>query len=80
MNEAGVKPLVTTLLDATGLKKTAMSIASTMLSFGVDDIAQLIAACVGIVTGIMAIRHYAVSIELSKARLAKLHEQEGETE
>lgn len=76
MNETGVKPLVISLLDATGIKKTVTSILSTIVSFGVDDIAQLIAAAVGIVTGIMAIKHYAVSIKLNKAKLAKLNAQE----
>ncbi|NOH84227.1 hypothetical protein F0249_10415 [Vibrio sp. 03-59-1] len=77
MNDTGVKAFVLSLLDATGLKKAVTSIMSTMLSFGVDDIAQLVAAAVGIVTGIMAIKHYAVSIQLNKAKLAKLNEQDG---
>ncbi|MGF1842272.1 hypothetical protein L4C39_03630 [Vibrio clamense] len=76
MNDTGVRALVLSLLDATGLKKAITSIISTMLSFGVDDIAQLVAAAVGIVTGIMAIKHYAVSIQLNKAKLAKLNEQD----
>lgn len=76
MNDTGVKAFVLSLLDATGLKKAVTSIMSTMLSFGVDDIAQLVAAAVGIVTGIMAIKHYAVSIQLNKAKLAKLNEQD----
>lgn len=76
MNDTGVRAFVLSLLDATGLKKAITSIMSTMLSFGVDDIAQLVAAAVGIVTGIMAIKHYAVSIQLNKAKLAKLNEQD----
>ncbi|MCW4444009.1 hypothetical protein OHV10_06925 [Vibrio splendidus] len=76
MNDTGVKAFLLSMLDATGLKKAVTSIMSTMLSFGVDDIAQLVAAAVGIVTGIMAIKHYAVSIQLNKAKLAKLNEQD----
>lgn len=76
MNDIGIKALIISFLDAAGLKKIATSISATILSFGVNDIAQLIAVCVGIVSGIMAIRHYAVAIQLNKAKLAKLNEQE----
>ncbi|NAW58757.1 MULTISPECIES: hypothetical protein [unclassified Vibrio] len=74
MNDMGVKALVVSLLDAAGLKKIATSVSATLLSFGVNDMAQLIAVSVGIVSGIMAIKHYAVAIQLNRAKLAKLNQ------
>ncbi|ERB66313.1 hypothetical protein G3U99_23300 [Vibrio coralliilyticus OCN008] len=76
MNQTEVKALVVSLLDITGLKKILTSISATLISFGVNDIAQLIAISVGIVSGVMAIRHYAVATKLNQAKLDKLNSQE----
>ncbi|MCG9681222.1 hypothetical protein ACK1CN_25025 [Vibrio coralliilyticus] len=76
MNQTEVKALVVSLLDITGLKKTLTSVSATLISFGVNDIAQLIAISVGIVSGVMAIRHYAVATKLNQAKLDKLNSQE----
>ncbi|NOH61140.1 hypothetical protein [Vibrio sp. RE88] len=76
MNQTEVKALVVSLLDITGLKKTLTSVSATLISFGVNDIAQLIAISVGIVSGVMAIRHYAVATKLNQAKLEKLNSQE----
>ena len=77
MSEMSVKALFLSLLDVAGLKKILTSFVATVVSFGVNDIAQLIAVTVGIISGCMAIRHYAVATQLSKAKLAKLRKQEG---
>ncbi|MGR5363601.1 hypothetical protein ACPV54_22255 [Vibrio mediterranei] len=76
MNQTEVKALVVSLLDITGLKKTLTSVSATLISFGVNDIAQLIAISVGIVSGVMAIRHYAVATKLNQAKLDKLNSQQ----
>ncbi|PAU38366.1 hypothetical protein CKF94_08730 [Vibrio coralliilyticus] len=76
MNQTEVKALVVSLLDITGLKKILTSVSATLISFGVNDIAQLIAIFVGIVSGVMAIRHYAVATKLNQAKLNKLNSQE----
>jgi len=76
MNQTEVKALVLSLLDITGLKKILTSVSATLISFGVNDIAQLIAISVGIVSGVMAIRHYAVATKLNQAKLDKLNSQE----
>ncbi|EGQ8591143.1 hypothetical protein [Vibrio cholerae] len=72
MNETGMKAALMSLADLTGLKKVVTSVTATVVSFGVNDIAQLIAITVGIVSGCMAIRHYAVATQLNKAKLARL--------
>ncbi|MDC5872196.1 hypothetical protein OPW39_25675 [Vibrio europaeus] len=76
MNQTEVKALVISLLDITGLKKILTSVSATLISFGVNDIAQLIAISVGIVSGVMAIRHYAVATKLNQAKLDKLNSQQ----
>lgn len=76
MNQTEVKALVVSLLDITGLKKTLTSVSATLISFGVNDIAQLIAISVGIASGVMAIRHYAVATKLNQAKLDKLNSQQ----
>ncbi|WP_281628976.1 hypothetical protein [Vibrio sp. St2] len=76
MNQTEVKALVVSLLDIAGLKKILTSVSATLISFGVNDIAQLIAISVGIVSGVMAIRHYAVATKLNQAKLDKLNSQE----
>jgi len=73
MNETGVRALVISLLDATGLKKILTSISATLISFGVNDILQVVSVAVGIGAGVMAIRHYAVATKLSQAKLDKLN-------
>ncbi|NOI79248.1 hypothetical protein F0237_01140 [Vibrio tubiashii] len=73
MNLNEVKTLLASLLDVTGLKKTVTSISATIISFGVNDIAQLLAISVGIISGIMAIRHYVVATRLNQAKLDKLN-------
>ena len=70
MNETGVKPLVASLLDVTGLKKMLTSIGATIVSFGVIDTLQVISISIGIVAGIMAVRHYAVVTRIEKAKYA----------
>lgn len=72
MNKMELEAMVISLLDMTGLKKVVTSVAATIVSFGVNDIAQLIAISIGIVSGVMAIRHYAVATQLNKAKLARL--------
>lgn len=72
MNETGIKAALMSLADLTGLKKVVTSVTATIVSFGVNDIAQLIAITVGIVSGCMAIRHYAVATQLNKAKLKRL--------
>lgn len=76
MSDVGMRALFLSLLDATGLKKTITSFVATVVSFGVNDTAQLIAVSIGIISGCMAIRHYAIATQLSKAKLAKLKRQE----
>ena len=71
MSDMGMRSLFLSLLDAAGLKKTLTSFIATVVSFGVNDVAQLIAVSIGILSGCMAIRHYAVATQLSKARLAR---------
>ncbi|WP_299141332.1 hypothetical protein [uncultured Vibrio sp.] len=78
MNQTEVKALVVSLLDVTGLKKILTSVSATLLSFGVNDIAQLIAISVGIISGVMAIRHYVVATKLNQAKLDKLNAQRKE--
>jgi hypothetical protein len=73
MNLTELKTLLASVLDVTGLKKTLTSISATIISFGVNDIAQFIAIGVGIVSGIMAIRHYLVATRLNQAKLDKLN-------
>lgn len=77
MNQTEVKALVVSLLDVTGLKKTLTSVSATVISFGVNDTAQLIAIGVGIISGIMAIRHYAVATKLNQAKLDQLTQEDG---
>ncbi|HHY0331109.1 TPA: hypothetical protein ACVU1K_001084 [Vibrio cholerae] len=72
MNETGIKAALMSLADLTGLKKVVTSVTATIVSFGVNDIAQLIAITVGIVSGCMAIRHYAVATQLNKTKLKRL--------
>ncbi|WP_076589689.1 hypothetical protein [Vibrio ostreicida] len=79
MNQTEVKELVVSFLDIAGLKKILTSVSATIISFGVNDLAQLIAISVGIVSGIMAIRHYAVATKLNQAKLNKLTSQEDGT-
>ncbi|CAM3078729.1 hypothetical protein [Vibrio neptunius] len=73
MNLTELKTLLASVLDVTGLKKTLTSISATAISFGVNDIAQFIAIGVGIVSGIMAIRHYLVATRLNQAKLDQLN-------
>lgn len=77
MNEMEFKAMVISLLDMTGLKKVGTSVAATIVSFGVNDVAQLVAISIGIVSGVMAIRHYAVATQLNKAKLARLQNGDG---
>ena len=77
MNEMEFKAMVISLLDMAGLKKIGTSIAATLISFGVNDLAQLIAITVGIISGVMAIRHYAVATQLNKAKLTRLKGGDG---
>lgn len=72
MNEMEFKVMVISFLDMAGLKKIGTSIVATLISFGMNDLAQLIAITVGIISGVMAIRHYAVATQLNKAKLARL--------
>ncbi|EOW9290891.1 MAG: hypothetical protein ACRCXG_15525 [Vibrio sp.] len=72
MNETGIKAALMSLADLAGLKKVGTSVAATIVSFGVNDVAQLVAIAVGIVSGCMAIRHYAVATQLNKAKLKRL--------
>lgn len=72
MNETGMKAVLMSLADLTGLKKVGTSVTATIVSFGVNDVAQFVAIGVGIVSGCMAIRHYAVATQLNKAKLARL--------
>ncbi len=72
MSETGMKAVLMSFADFTGLKKVGTSVTATIVSFGVNDIAQLVAITVGIVSGCMAIRHYAVATKLNKAKLARL--------
>ncbi|WP_337247435.1 MULTISPECIES: hypothetical protein [unclassified Vibrio] len=67
-----MKAVLLSLADMTGLKKVLTSVSATVVSFGVQDTAQLIAIGVGIVSGFMAIRHYAVATRLNKAKLERL--------
>ena len=67
-----MKTVIYHIFDVTGLKKIATSIIATFVSFGVTDAAQLIAILVGIISGCMAIRHYAVITKLNKERLERL--------
>ncbi|CAK1711903.1 Holin [Vibrio crassostreae] len=72
MSETGMKAILMSLTDLAGLKKVGTSVMATIVSFGVNDIAQLVAVTVGIISGCMAIRHYAVATQLNKAKLARL--------
>lgn len=72
MNEMELKEMMISLLDMTGLKKIGTSITATLVSFGVNDIAQLIAIAVGIISGLMAIRHYVFATKLNKEKLRQL--------
>ncbi|WP_172379776.1 hypothetical protein [Vibrio sp. Vb339] len=72
MSETGMKAILMSLTDLAGLKKVGTSVMATIVSFGVNDIAQLVAITVGIISGCMAIRHYAVATQLNKAKLARL--------
>ena len=56
--------------------KGFISVLATATSFGVTDIAQLIAVCVGIISGIMAIRHYATATKLSKMKIKDLSDKQ----
>ena len=76
MNESEAKALVVSLLDVTGLKKILASVSATLLSFGVNDVLQVVSVAVGIGAGIMAIRHYAVATKLNQAQLDKLSSNE----
>jgi hypothetical protein len=76
MNQTEVKALVVSLLDVTGLKKTLTSVSATVISFGVNDTAQLIAIGVGIISGIMAIRHYNIATKLNQAKLDQLTQED----
>ena len=73
MNETEAKALVVSLLDVTGLKKIFASISATLISFGVNDVLQVLSVAVGIGAGIMVIRHYAIATKLSQAQLDKLN-------
>lgn len=77
MNLTELKTLLASVLDVTGLKKTLTSISATAISFGVNDIAQFIAIGVGIVSGIMAIRHYLVATRLNQAKLDQTQRESG---
>lgn len=72
MSKHDMKSIIYTFLDISGLKKTLTSISATILSFGVNDIAQLIAIIVGIISGCMAIRHYIIAAKLNKALLVRV--------
>lgn len=73
MNEPGAKTVVLSLLDVTGLKKIMTSFSATLISFGVNDILQVVSVAVGIVAGLMAIRHYFVATKLNQAKLDKMN-------
>lgn len=73
MNESGAKTVVLSLLDVTGLKRVVTSFSATLISFGVNDILQVVSIAVGIVAGLMAIRHYLVATKLNQAKLDKLN-------
>ncbi|CAK1986203.1 hypothetical protein [Vibrio crassostreae] len=77
MSETGMKAILMSLTDLAGLKKVGTSVMATIVSFGVNDIAQLVAVTVGIISGCMAIRHYAVATQLNKAKLARLKSDHG---
>ncbi|WP_295898979.1 hypothetical protein [uncultured Vibrio sp.] len=79
MDETGVKAFVVSLFDIAGLKKIGTSVSATLISFGVNDILQVISVTIGICAGVMAIRHYAIATRLSQARLDKVNSKtEGE--
>ncbi len=67
-----VKSIIYSVFDVTGLTKITASITATFVSFSVTDIAQLIAICLGIISGVMAIRHYVVATKLNKVKLERL--------
>ncbi|MBE8574449.1 hypothetical protein [Vibrio sp. OPT18] len=77
MKEVGLISLFWSLIDATGLKKFFTCVVATVVSFDVTGLAQFIAIIIGIISGCMAIRHYAIATKLNKVKLEKLHKQNG---
>lgn len=72
MNVTNIESFLISIADAAGLKKLAVTAVATVSSFGVHDVAQLVAVGVAIASGVMAIRHYIVAIKLNKLKMERL--------
>ncbi len=63
----------------TGKHNLVTSILATFAGMSLNDIAQLIAFVVAIFSGLLAIRHYVVSIKLSNLQIQQLEEAKDES-
>lgn len=65
-------------MDHAARNNLVTSIASALFGMSLNDIAQLLAFAIAIVSGLMAIRHYYVSTQLNNLRIKKIKEQTDE--
>lgn len=61
-----------------GKFKIATSVSATTAGMGLNDIAQLAAFLIAILSGVMAIRHYWISTKLTKLQIKQLQEADNE--
>lgn len=62
----------------TGKPNLITSVSATLAGMGLNDIAQLIAFIVAIVSGLMAMRHYWVGTKLTQLKIKKLEKNDHE--
>lgn len=65
-------------MDTSARNGMTTSIVSVFMGMSLNDIAQLMAFGIAIVSGLMAIRHYYSSTKLNNLRIKKLEEQDDE--
>jgi len=56
------------------------SVSATLAGTSVNDIAQLIAFVVAIISGLMAIRHYWIGTKLTRLQIQTIEEHHNESE
>lgn len=56
------------------------SVSATLAGMSVNDIAQLIAFIVAIISGLMAIRHYWTSTRLVRLQIESIEDKQNESE
>lgn len=72
------KEMLLSALHDTGLEKLFTSMFATGVSFNIHGLGQFITFVIAIVSGCMAIRHYAIATKLNQVKLEKYLQKNGD--